>query len=103
MIRYIYSSILNKYLFCLYREFSSGNLTNREKTKQLCSDDKNEKYGQKNTNDLADILDDAFEQTGSHSAQEMHLNGLSESSSSSEKMESENGYELSQLNGKSLL
>ena len=49
------------------------------------------------------MLDDVFEQTDSHSAQEMHLNGLSESSSSSEKMESENGYELSQLNGKSLL
>ena len=49
------------------------------------------------------MLDDAFEQTGSYSAQEMHLDGLSESSSSSEKMESENGYELSQLNGKSLL
>ena len=44
------------------------------------------------------MLDDTFEQTGSHSAQEMHLDGLSESSSSSEKMESENGYELSQLN-----
>ena len=49
------------------------------------------------------MLDDAFEQTGSQSTQEMHLDGLSESSSSSEKMESENGYELSQLNGKSLL
>ena len=33
------------------------------------------------------MLDDAFEQTGFHSAQEMHLDGLSESSSSSEKME----------------
>ena len=41
------------------------------------------------------MLDDVFEQTDSHSAQEMHLNGLSESSSSSEKMESENGYEPS--------
>ena len=41
------------------------------------------------------MLDDAFEQTGPHSAQEMHLDGLSESSSSSEKMESENGYEPS--------
>ena len=49
------------------------------------------------------MLDDTFEQTGSHSAQEMHLDGLSESSSSSEKMEPENGYDLSQLNGKSLL
>ena len=38
---------LSKYLFCLYREFSSGNLTNREKTKQLCSDYKNEKDGEK--------------------------------------------------------
>ena len=49
------------------------------------------------------MLDDAFEQTGSHSAHKMHLDGLSESSSSSEKMQSENGYKLSQLNGKSLL
>ena len=49
------------------------------------------------------MLDDTFEQTGSHSAQEMHLDGLSESSSSSEKMKSENGCELSQLNGKSIL
>ena len=95
--------MLNKYLFCLSRRFSSGNVTHREKTKQLCSDDKNKKDEEKNTNDLADMLDDAFEQTGLHSAQEMHLDGLSESSSSSEKMESENGYKLSQLNGKSLL
>ena len=58
---------------------------------------------EKKTNDLVDMLDDAFQQTGSNSAQEMHLDGLSESSTSSEKMESENGYELSQLNGKSLL
>ena len=49
------------------------------------------------------MLDDTFEQTGSHSAQEMHLDGLSESSSLSEKMESENDYELLQLNGKSIL
>ena len=50
----------------------------------------------KNANDSGDMLDDAFEQTGSHSAQEMHFDGLSGSSSSSEKVESENGYELSQ-------
>ena len=49
------------------------------------------------------MLHDAFEQIGSHSAHEMHLDDLSESSSSSEKMQSENGYKLSQLNGKSLL
>ena len=49
------------------------------------------------------MLDDAFEQTGSHLAQEMHLHGLSESSSSLEKMESENDYELSQQHLKSLL
>ena len=42
------------------------------------------------------MLDDAFEQTGSHSAQEMHFDGLSGSSSLSEKVESENGYELLQ-------
>ena len=94
---------MSKYLFCFYKEFSSRNLTNREKTKQLCSDDKNKKDGEKNTSDLANMLDYAFEQTGSHSAQEMHLDGLSESSSLSEKMESENGYELSQVNGKRLL
>ena len=39
--------ILNKYLFCLYREFSSENLTNPEKTKKLCSDDENEKDGER--------------------------------------------------------
>ena len=42
---------------------------------------------EKKTNDLVDMLDDTFQQTGSNSAQEMHLDGLSESSSSSEKME----------------
>ena len=103
MIRYIYTSILNKHLFCLFREFSSGNLTNRKKAKQKCNDDKNEKDGEKNKWFSGYVIDDAFQQTGSNSAQEMHLDGLSESSSSSEKMESENGYELSQLNGKSLL
>ena len=46
------------------------------------------------------MLDDTFEQTGSHSVQEMHL---SESSSSSERMESENGYELLQQHGKNLI
>ena len=41
---------------CLYREISSGNLTNHEKTKQFCSDDdKNEKDGEKNTNDSTDM------------------------------------------------
>ena len=45
---------------------------------------------------------DAFEQTGSHSAQQMHLDGLLEASSSSERMESENGYELSQQHSKIL-
>ena len=57
----------------------------------------------KNTNYSVDVLDDAFEQTGSHLAQEMDLHGLSKSSSSLEKMESENGYELSQQHLKSLL
>ena len=70
---------------------------------QLCSDDKNKKDGEKNTYALAGMLHDAFEQTGSRSGHEMHLDGLSESTSLSEKMESENGYELTQLNGKSLL
>ena len=41
--------MLNKYLFCLSRRFSSGNVTHREKTKQLCSDDKNKKDEEKNT------------------------------------------------------
>ena len=50
----------------------------------------------KRKDDSADMVDDTFEQTGSHSAQEMHL----ESCSSSESMESENGYELSQQHGK---
>ena len=77
---------LNKYLLCLYREFSPENLTNHEKTKNLCNDDKNEKDGEKNTDDSAGMLDDTFEQTGSHSVQEMHLEGLPESSSSSERM-----------------
>ena len=58
---------------------------------------------EKKTQILAEMLDDPFEQIGSHSAQETHSDGLSESSSLSEKMESENGYELSQLNGKSFL
>ena len=52
LIHKIWYLFLNKYLFCLYREFSLGNLTNHEKTKQLCSDDKNEKDGEKNTNAL---------------------------------------------------
>ena len=94
---------LNKYLFCLYREFSLGNLTNRKKTKQLCSDNKNKKDGEKHTSDSADMWGDSFEQTGSHSALEMHLDGLLESSRLSENMESENGYDLSQQHGKSLL
>ena len=54
----------------------------------------------KTKEDSADMLDDTFEQTGSHSAQEMRLDGSSESCSSSERMESENGYELSQQHGK---
>ena len=58
---------------------------------------------EKKTQMLADMLDCPFEQIGSHSAQEIHSDGLSESSSLSKKMESENGFELSQLNGKSLL
>ena len=56
LINKIWNLFLNKYLFCLYREISSGNLTNHEKTKQLCSDDdKNEKDGEKNTNDSTDM------------------------------------------------
>ena len=103
LIDKIWYLFLNKYLFCLYREFSPENLTNREKTKNLCSGDKNEKDGENNIDDAAGMLDDTFEQTGSHSAQEMHLDGLSESSSSSERMESENGYELLQQHGKNLI
>ena len=48
------------------------------------------------------MLDGTFEQTGSHSLQKMHLDSLSESSRSSERVESENGYELSQQYGKNL-
>ena len=81
LIDKIWHLFLNKYLLCLYRKFSPENLTNREKTKNLCSDDKNEKDGEKNTDDSAAMLDDTFEQTGSHAVQEMHLDGLSESSS----------------------
>ena len=58
---------------------------------------------EKKTYDSAGMLDDTFEQTGSHSVQEMHLDGLSKSSSSSERMESENGYELLQQHGKNLI
>ena len=58
---------------------------------------------EKKTNNSADMLDDAFEQTGLHAAQHMHLDGLPESFSLSERMESENGYELSQQHSKSLL
>ena len=93
---------LSKYLFCLYREFSSGNLTNREKSKQFYSDNKDEKNRKKHKW-FSGYLDDTFEQTGSHSAQEIHLDGLSEWSSSSEKVESDNGYEISQHHCKSLL
>ena len=50
---------------------------------------------EKKTNNSADMLDDAFGQTGLHAAQHMHLDGLPESFSLSERMESENGYELS--------
>ena len=93
---------LSKYLFCLYREFSSGNLTNREKSKQFYSDNKDEKNRKKHKW-FSGYLDDTFEQTGSHSAQEIYLDGLSEWSSSSEKVESDNGYEISQHHCKSLL
>ena len=88
LIDKIWYLFLNKSLVWLYREFPSGNLTNREKTKQICSDNKNEKDGEKKPND-SDMLDDALKQTASHSAQEMHIDGLSELSSSSKKVESE--------------
>ena len=36
---------------------------------------------EKKTDDSAAMLDDTFEETGSHAVQEMHLDGLPESSS----------------------
>ena len=75
-------------------------LNQLRKYKKKCTGDK-EKDGEKKQMILR-ICYDAFEQTGSHSAQQMHLDGLPESSSSSERMESENGYELSQQHSKIL-
>ena len=68
---------LSKYLFCLYGKFSPENLTSRGQARKSCSDDKNQKDGEKNKEDSVDMLDDAFEQAGSHSAQEMDLDGSS--------------------------
>ena len=50
----------------------------------------------KKTENSGKMLDDTIEQTGLRSKQEMHLEGSVELSSLSERIQSENGYELSQ-------